>query len=60
MGLIDRCVKIETRPAIREELLSKHTAEHVDLLKNTETYCGKKLERMSSKYDSVYLHPVSC
>lgn len=58
MGLIDRCIKITTRQATREELLSKHTAQHIDLLKKSEDYSDDKLEHMSSKYDSVYIHPV--
>lgn len=59
LGLIDRCIKIDTRLATKEELLSKHTAEHVDLLESTENYTDEELERVSSKYDSIYLHPVS-
>lgn len=58
MGLIDRCVRIETRQATKDELLSKHTTEHIELLKNTESYNDIELEQLSSKYDSVYIHPV--
>lgn len=59
MGLIDRCVKIETRHATKEELLSKHTVEHIDLLKSTENLSDEMLENMASNYDSIYFHPVS-
>lgn len=60
LGLIDRCVKIDTRPATDEELLSKHTDEHIDLLKTTDGWQDNdQLEWISSKYDSIYLHPVS-
>jgi len=38
--------------------MSKHTAEHIDLLECTENYKDEELELMSSKYDSIYLHPV--
>lgn len=58
LGLIDRCIKIETRQATREELLLKHTAEHIDLLQNSENYNDEELEHMSSKFDSIYVHPV--
>lgn len=58
MGLIDRCVRIEARRAEKRELLSKHTAEHIDLLESTENYGVNELERISSKYDSIYIHPV--
>lgn len=57
--MIDRCIKIETRRATKEEILSKHTAEHINLLESTENFNGNKLEHVSSKYDSIYVHPVS-
>ncbi|VVC32623.1 Histone deacetylase superfamily,Histone deacetylase domain [Cinara cedri] len=60
LGLIDRCVKIDARPATREELLSKHTIEHVDLLKSTQDLHDEELlENISSEYDSIYLHPFT-
>jgi len=58
LGLIDRCVKIEARQATKDELLYKHTAGHVELLESTENYNENQLERTSSKYDSIYIHPV--
>lgn len=60
MGLIDRCIKISSRQATKEELLSKHTAEHIDLLESTEHYNVEKLEQLSSRYDSIYVHNVCC
>ncbi|KAL4113721.1 hypothetical protein QTP88_017298 [Uroleucon formosanum] len=56
LGLIDRCIKISSRQATKEELLSKHTAEHIDLLESTEHYNVEKLEQLSSRYDSIYVH----
>ncbi|XP_026812396.1 histone deacetylase 6-like [Rhopalosiphum maidis] len=56
LGLIDRCIKISSRQATKEELLSKHTAEHIDLLESTEHYNDEELEELSSRYDSIYLH----
>lgn len=58
MGLIDRCIKIESRHATKDELLLKHTVEHINLLENTRHYSNIELEEMSSKYDSIYIHPV--
>lgn len=58
--MIDRCIKIETRQATEEEILSKHTAEHINLLESTENFNDNELEHVSSKYDSIYVHPVSC
>jgi len=60
LGLIDRCIRISSRQATKEELLSKHTAEHIDLLESTEDYSDEKLEQLSSRYDSIYLHNVCC
>lgn len=59
LGLIDRCVKIEPRPATKRELLYEHTADHIALLRSTQGYDADELERLSSKYDSIYIHPVS-
>ncbi|XP_050539319.1 histone deacetylase 6-like [Daktulosphaira vitifoliae] len=59
LGLLDRCIKINTREAKREEILSKHSAEHVDLLKQTENLNEEQLERLSANYDSIYLHPFT-
>ncbi|XP_008185547.1 histone deacetylase 6 isoform X1 [Acyrthosiphon pisum] len=56
LGLINRCIKISSRQATKEELLSKHTVEHIDLLESTEHYNDEKLEKFSSRYDSIYVH----
>jgi len=56
LGLIDRCIKISSRQATKEELLSKHTTEHIDLLESTEHYNDEELEQLSSRYDSIYIH----
>ncbi|XP_025203106.1 histone deacetylase 6-like [Melanaphis sacchari] len=56
LGLIDRCTKISSRQATKEELLSKHMKEHIDLLESTEHYNDEELEQLSSRYDSIYLH----
>lgn len=58
LGLIDRCIKIDTRQATKEEILTKHTAEHINLLEKTENSNDRELEHISSKYDSIYIHPV--
>ncbi|KAE9544638.1 hypothetical protein AGLY_000180 [Aphis glycines] len=56
LGLIDRCIKIPSRHATKEELLSKHMVEHIDLLESTEHYNDEQLEQLSSRYDSIYVH----
>lgn len=58
LGLIDRCIKIDTRQATKEELLTIHTADHIHFLEITENSSDNELEHISSKYDSIYIHPV--
>lgn len=60
LGLVERCKYITPRSAEYSELLSKHTPAHIEILKSTEG-CNdeKKLEELSSKYDAIYIHPVS-
>lgn len=60
LGLVDRCKIIEPRLASDDELLMKHTQEQIDILKATDgSEDIEKLEKLSSKYDAVYIHPVS-
>ncbi len=60
LGLIDRCKYITPRYAEYNELLLKHTPAHIEILKNTENcHDLKKLEKLASKYDAIYFHPVS-
>lgn len=61
LELIQRCKYIEPRKADNHELSLKHTPVHIETLKSTEN-CQDldKLEKLSSKYDAIYFHPVSC
>lgn len=60
LKLIDRCVSLSPRDATVEEILTKHTKEHYELLKTTsECTNAEKLEELSSKFDAIYIHPVS-
>ncbi|XP_012278697.1 histone deacetylase 6 isoform X2 [Orussus abietinus] len=58
LGLVERCKRIESRHATDDELLLKHTRTQIDFLKATEK-CNdvEKLEKLSSKYDAIYIHP---
>lgn len=60
LNLLDRCKSIEPRFATNDEILTKHTQEQIDILKSTEN-CQDlvKLESISSKYDAIFIHPVS-
>lgn len=59
MKLIDRCVKLTPRSATKEQILTKHTEEQYNILKETSG-CenADKLEDLSSHYDAIYIHPV--
>lgn len=60
LKLIDRCVQLSPRDATVDEILTKHTKEHYDLLKTTSQCSNdEKLEELSSKFDAIYIHPVS-
>lgn len=59
LGLIDRCKFIEPRQAKIEEILLKHSMKQVNILKATEgSQDMEQLERTSSKYDAIFIHPV--
>lgn len=58
--LVDRCQFVAPRPATRAELLTKHTAEQIELLAQTHgSQDEPELERLSSHYDAIFIHPVS-
>lgn len=60
LKLVERCVLIEPRMASKEEVLTKHTPEQVEILKETQgSQDVAALEELSSHYDAVYIHPVS-
>lgn len=60
LKLIDRCVQLTPRDGTANEILTKHTKEHYDLLKTTSQCTDEeKLEELSSKFDAIYIHPVS-
>ena len=60
MGLIDKCVSYPPRAASVEELTMLHSKEVYDMLEKTHQNNDLDyLEKLSSKYDAVYIHPVS-
>lgn len=60
LGLISRCHQLECREATLDEILTLHTQEHVDILRATENSQDVvALEELSSRYDAIYVHPVS-
>lgn len=60
LGLISRCLFVKPREATEEEILTKHSVEQVEILKATnECRDEEYLEELSSRYDAIYIHPVS-
>jgi histone deacetylase 6 len=58
LGLIDRCIPIVPRYAMKDEVLSIHTEEHFNKLESIcEVDDVSKMEEFSSNYDAVYIHP---
>ncbi|KAK3101938.1 hypothetical protein FSP39_007516 [Pinctada imbricata] len=57
-GLIDRCHRIPSRFSTEAEMLSLHTKEHVEILKQTASMCKEDMEKLSQKYDYLYFHNV--
>jgi len=60
LNLAERCLELPSRSATREEILRLHTEEHFDRLKQTSGIRDdERMEDLSSRYDSIYIHPVS-
>lgn len=60
LGLVQRCKLIQSRMATESEILTKHSQKQIDILKATDGCAdSEELELLSSKYDSVFVHPVS-
>lgn len=57
--MLDRCRYIPPRLAEPEELLRKHSQELITLLKDSQTKTADELEEISSRYDSIFICPVS-
>jgi hypothetical protein len=59
LGLLDRCISLEAKPADESEIITVHTQELLEILKNTQgSEDVDKLENISSSYDAIYIHPV--
>lgn len=59
LKLVDRCIVLDPVRASVEEVLRLHSREHYNLLKKTSQMTNEEeLEELSSRYDSIYLHPV--
>lgn len=60
LDLLDRCLKIDSRYATDEEILSKHSEKHLQNLRRTaNSEDAYLLEQISSHFDSIYINSVS-
>lgn len=57
--MVERCQVLDVRKAEDNELLTVHTEALVDQLRQTDGCLDlERLEKLSSNYDAVYIHPV--
>eukprot|EP00057_Strongylocentrotus_purpuratus_P015728 XP_011670202.1 PREDICTED: histone deacetylase 6 isoform X1 [Strongylocentrotus purpuratus] len=62
-GLIDRCIKLETREATAEELETCHLADMIGDIKETSKHTARELIDIQDKFNStrysrdIYVHP---
>uniref|UniRef100_A0A182R9J4 Protein deacetylase HDAC6 n=1 Tax=Anopheles funestus TaxID=62324 RepID=A0A182R9J4_ANOFN len=58
--LVERCQFLATRLATKAEILMKHTEEQIAILAKTHgSQDETELERLSSQYDAIFIHPTS-
>ncbi|CAG9796345.1 unnamed protein product, partial [Diatraea saccharalis] len=60
LNLIEQCENIQPRAATKEELCVLHSPSIYEMLETTHKNNDiAYLEELSSKYDAIYIHPVS-
>ncbi|KAH8420333.1 hypothetical protein KR009_009253, partial [Drosophila setifemur] len=58
LNLAERCLQLPSRSATKEEILRLHAEEHFEKLKQTSAVRDdERMEELSSRYDSIYIHP---
>ncbi|XP_071441750.1 histone deacetylase 6 [Hetaerina americana] len=58
LGLINRCMMLKPRIATKEEIFALHSKSHLETIASTAgCQDAAHLEKLSSRYDSVYFHP---
>lgn len=58
--LVERCQFIEPRAATEAEIRTQHTEEQIRILRETHgSQDEAELERLSSRYDAIFIHPTS-
>ena len=59
LGLLDKCVKVESRMATREEMRMCHDEKLLETLESTVDMNVEELKDVSSRYDCLYVHQNS-
>jgi histone deacetylase 6 len=60
LGLMDRCKSLKPKAADNSDILAVHSEEAFNILRATSgSNNEEELEKLSSKYDAIYIHPVS-
>ncbi|XP_054266822.1 histone deacetylase 6-like isoform X1 [Macrosteles quadrilineatus] len=58
LGLVERCQIVQGREATETELLTVHSQQHIDRLKQTDGCQDlQQMEQLASGFDAVYIHP---
>lgn len=58
LKLVERCKILEPRMATEAEILTKHSQEQIDILREAvQSSTTDALENLSSRYDAIYIHP---
>ncbi|XP_069503572.1 histone deacetylase 6 [Ambystoma mexicanum] len=58
-GLTQRCIPVQARQAVDEEIMLVHSQEYLERMKSTQSMTKEELRALSDSYDSIYLHPKS-
>ncbi|VDP02973.1 unnamed protein product [Soboliphyme baturini] len=53
--LLDRCMKIQGRQATREELMTVHSKEYIDLISSCSSKNNVELKAISSEFNDAYV-----
>ncbi|XP_038054576.1 histone deacetylase 6-like [Patiria miniata] len=59
MGLVQRCLRVESRRATTEELHWCHSAEYIERLQAMQENTSRELYKMQDDFNSIYLHQSS-
>lgn len=58
-GLLERCLRLESRKATEEELSLAHTEEHIRNMKATQNRTQKDLRKLEQRLNSIFLNNFS-